>query len=261
MLFFLLFFLFFLSLLHLPPPSHVLSAGKCIAKTNISEYMNLIITYPCRLRVLKYPFGRYVCNLTLVPFGHYENMEWKVNNIFDEDKGVHVLDYIGSHDLMDYRLDGITVEDRSPSVTLTLHLIGQPDYHLTNSFLPSSLMFIICYSSFFFPIAGFNERIMVSLTSLLVLVALFSQATGTYIRTPYYKLIDVWYVALIMLCFAVVIANGIVNYLRVQRVKSHSGLMKKVMLAKKFNIGSQMFLMFIFLLLIFIFVLFSNDSM
>lgn len=212
--------------------------------------------FPCLLKVSRYPFGKYMCNLTFGFFRDYQYVKWRA---MKEDS--LELRYYGNKDLLDFRLENVTAHAHQDGrLTFTLHLAGQPDYHLTNSFLPSSLMFLICYSSLCFPIAGFNERIMVSLTSLLVLVALFSQATNTYVRTPYYKLIDVWYVVLIFLCFAIVIANVLVNYQRVLRVTSQSDLLKKVLVAKRFNIASQICIIVLFMTLIFIFVLFSYNS-
>ncbi|XP_063850454.1 uncharacterized protein LOC135094351 [Scylla paramamosain] len=234
--------------------------GRYMTRANISQYNNFVASYPCLLRVSRYPFGKYMCNLTFSLFGDHENVDWKVIDPRQENGNPPILYYYGDHDLLDYKLEKITLYVHNNMMILTLHLIGQPDYHLINNFLPSTLMFFICYSSFFFPIAGFNERIMVSLTSLLVLVALFSQATDSYVKTPYYKLIDVWYVSLIILCFLVVIANGVVNYLRVQRVKSHSSLMKKVVLAKKLNIASQAVILCFFGILVFIFALFSTNT-
>ncbi|XP_050692096.1 uncharacterized protein LOC126983432 [Eriocheir sinensis] len=234
--------------------------SRSFTKMNITQYQNLVMEFPCLLRVSKYPFGKYMCNLTFGIFRDHQYIKWKSMRPLEED--YNDLKYYGDRDLLDFRLEKVTAQvHHDGKLTFTLHLVGQPDYHLTNSFLPSALMFVICYSSLFFPISGFNERIMVSLTSLLVLVALFSQATNTYVRTPYYKLIDVWYVGLIFLCFAVVIANVLVNYLRVLRVKSQNDLMKKVLAARKCNIACQIFLLTLFMSLIFVFVLFNYNNL
>lgn len=220
--------------------------------------MNYILDFPCLLRVSRYPFGSYMCNLTFSFFRDHSSFNWKSMSPMKEDK--LNLEYYADKDLLDFRLEKVTAQTHhEEKLTLTLHLSGQPDYHLTNNFLPSSLMFVICYSSLFFPVPGFNERIMVSLTSLLVLVALFSQATNTYVRTPYYKLIDVWYVMLILFCFAVVIANVIVNNLRFMKLKSKNNLMINCLLSKNFNIACQVILLACFMSLIVIFILFSSD--
>ncbi|XP_071527808.1 uncharacterized protein [Panulirus ornatus] len=137
-------------------------------------------------------------------------MNWRADR---QDKSEYHLEYDGDRDLLDYHLEDITVLSEAKYVTVTLHLTGHFDYHLLNSFAPSALMFVICYSTLFFPVTNFNERIMVSLTAMLVLAGLFAQATNNYIKTPYFKLLDIWYATLIMFCFFVVIANAVVNSL------------------------------------------------
>nr|XP_053636379.1 glutamate-gated chloride channel alpha-like [Cherax quadricarinatus] len=147
-------------------------------------------------------------------------MKWQhVSNV----TGLYPVHYSGDHNLLDYKLikvSGETVVDahekggESSFAVITLYLQSLCDYHLLNSFAPSCLMFVISYATFFFPIEDFNERIMVSLTSLLVLAGLFAQATGSYVKTPYYKLLDIWYVILIAFCFCVVIVNVAVNSVR-----------------------------------------------
>ena len=84
-------------------------------------------------------------------------------------------------------------------------------YHLMNSFTPSTLMILITYASLFFPLVNFNERVMVSLTALLVLAAFFIQFSHHSVKTSYFKLIDVWYVIMIFFGFIVVIFNIIVH--------------------------------------------------
>ncbi|XP_063850205.1 uncharacterized protein LOC135094225 [Scylla paramamosain] len=233
--------------------------GRYMTRTNISQYRNFLVTYPCMLRVSRYPFGRYMCNLTFSLYGDHENVDWQVMDLRQENGNPPIMNYYGDHDLFDYKLEKITLDVHHNMISFTLHLIGQPDYHLMSNFLPSFLIFGICYSSFYFPIAEFNERMHVSLTSLVVLIAFFSQATNSYVKTPYYKLIDVWYISLIILCCLVVTAHVYVNYLRVQRVTSHSSLAKKVLLAKRFNVGCKIVIITLFGLLVFLFVLFSMD--
>ncbi|XP_050730045.1 gamma-aminobutyric acid receptor subunit beta-3-like [Eriocheir sinensis] len=233
--------------------------GITFIEPDIMQEQKLTVELPCQLQLSMYPFGRHMCNLTILVSG----AKWI--NIKDEDyRNIKYLN--GAR--YDFHLEKITAARRNilyetdfnqGRVSLTLHLVAEPSYHITNSFLPSSLMFLICYLSLFFPTACFSERIMVSLTALLVLVTLFSQATNTYVKTPYYKLIDVWYVVLIFLCFTVVVANALVNYLRVAKVQSQTDLMRKLLAAKRCNSAFQEFLAACFVALVMAFVLFSQD--
>ncbi|KAK4328814.1 hypothetical protein Pmani_000788 [Petrolisthes manimaculis] len=183
---------------------------------NITMEEHYSISFSCELMVHRYPFGRYQCNGSLYLYVDWNDMIWKpLNN--KNLSTIQELSYDGDRDLLDYFLDNVTMKFDNIFVTLTLHLSGRYEYHLLSSFCPSALMFIISYSTFFFPITDFNERIMGSLTSLLVLAGLFAQASDSYIKTPYFKLIDIWYAVLIMLNFGVVIINSVVNSLRAKK--------------------------------------------
>lgn len=221
-----------------------------------SQETYLEVDFPCQMRLIRYPFGTYMCNLTL----RTDLFTLWLSETPSKDGYVDIF-YYKDRDLLDFRLVKVTVENniRLKRYILILHLAAQPDYHITNSFLPSSLMFLICYLSLFFPTGCFNERIMVSLTALLVLVTLFSSATNSYVRTPYYKLIDVWYVALIVLCFVVVVANALVNCLSVTKLTSQRDLGKEVKVAKRCNTACQVLLAACSVVLVVVFVLFSRD--
>lgn len=163
------------------------------------------VSAACQLKLSRYPFGRYTCNVTVrcIPDKCFFGESLLTQLYYDRDR-----------DLLDYHLDNETVQIENDQFTLTLYLTGQADYHLLGSFSPSALMFLICYSTLYYPITNFNERLMASITSLLVLVALFSQATATNVKTPYFKLLDVWYVVLIALCFLVVFANSLTHIIQ-----------------------------------------------
>ncbi|ROT84567.1 putative glycine receptor subunit alpha-4 [Penaeus vannamei] len=169
----------------------------------------------CGVELQLYPFGRLICNISYYIFDGQVNLAFeKISK--DE---VHVR-YRGSKDLLEYHLANVTFEtihdeddERYTYILLTLHLSSLYEYHMLNSFAPSTLMFLVTVSTLFFPLKDFNERIVVSLTSLLVLATLFAQASSASVKTPYFKLLDIWYSALIALCFMCVIANAVTHRL------------------------------------------------
>lgn len=57
----------------------------------------------------------------------------------------------------------------------------------------------------------FTNRIMISLTAQLVLAALFSSTTQSSVKTPYLKLIDVWYAVIITSCFLIIVLQTLIN--------------------------------------------------
>ena len=57
---------------------------------------------------------------------------------------------------------------------------------------------------------------MVSLTSLLVLVSLFSQTNNNIPRTSYMKLVDRWFMAVIVLDFCVIFITVVIEHFRLK---------------------------------------------
>ncbi|XP_064118068.1 glycine receptor subunit alpha-2-like isoform X2 [Macrobrachium nipponense] len=66
-----------------------------------------------------------------------------------------------------------------------------------------------------------KDRIMVSLTSLLVLTGLLTQTSQSVPKTTYMKTIDVWYAALIIFDFCIVVTLAVVEFLHCQEAKSN----------------------------------------
>lgn len=124
--------------------------------------------------------------------------------------------YGGRKDLGEYLLLDLThrIESNNKMASVNIKLKTLFGFHLLNSYTPSFLISVISYSTLFFPVTDFNERVMVSLTSLLVLAALFTQASETSVRTQYFKFLDIWYVFLIFFNFLIVIVNVLLHRIK-----------------------------------------------
>ncbi|XP_042209223.1 glycine receptor subunit alpha-1-like [Homarus americanus] len=103
---------------------------------------------------------------------------------------------------------------------LRLVFQNQYGYYIGNAVVPSLLMATICYLTFFFDLDDFTDRIMVSLTSLLVLAALFTQTSQSIPKTAYLKLIDIWYVTLIITDFLIIVMLVFIENQRMQEKRS-----------------------------------------
>lgn len=79
-------------------------------------------------------------------------------------------------------------------------------------FIPTTLINIISFATFFFKWFDFQNRVMVSLTSLLVLSTLFSQTSDNLPKTSYFKVIDIWFFSSIVFTFLTIITHTIVEY-------------------------------------------------
>ncbi|XP_037776717.1 gamma-aminobutyric acid receptor subunit beta-like [Penaeus monodon] len=92
------------------------------------------------------------------------------------------------------------------------HLYGS---QILTMFVPTTIISLIGYGTFFFKWYDFTNRIMVSLTVLLVLTQLFSQTSVMLPKTSYFKLIDIWFFGSITYTFVVIVVHTAVEYMHV----------------------------------------------
>ncbi|XP_042858229.1 glycine receptor subunit alpha-3-like [Penaeus japonicus] len=168
----------------------------------------LSITFQCQFDLLWFPFDNQQCSIN-----------FRLNDV--ESKLVRMIasepQYLGPEKLLEYQVRRVTLDaagEGSNRQKLTIVFTNLFRYYLANSYLPSFLLVVISYSTFFFRLEDFNERIMVSITAMLVLVALFQQTSSTILKTTYLKLIDVWYMVCIVVDFVMVILLVVVDFAR-----------------------------------------------
>ncbi|XP_018018978.1 uncharacterized protein LOC108675465 [Hyalella azteca] len=169
-----------------------------------------IFTVPCRFDLRKYPFGDQKCELNIwVDATEFDEIIYE--RFHDElEDDVH---FYGRRDVREFWVSRTWRREvnYNQSVSLMIELKSLYGYHVLNSYLTSFLILLISFSTAAFRVEDFNERVMVSLTSLLVLTALFTQANSSSVQTSYLKLLDVWYAALIAFSFLIVLANTFLN--------------------------------------------------
>jgi hypothetical protein len=66
------------------------------------------------------------------------------------------------------------------------------EFHVTNTFLQTFTLICVGYLSLFFAVDNFTDRIMVTLTTMLVVATVMSSISSSLPKTFYYKLIDWW---------------------------------------------------------------------
>lgn len=114
--------------------------------------------------------------------------------------------------LEEYSLTNLTLcEDKElGSMVVTIVLKRRSVQYLWDSYLPTFLLLAIGYSTLFLPVAPFNDRGTMSLTALLVLVALFTDSLAALPGTSYNTHIDTWYI-FSMAYLALIIATHVIT--------------------------------------------------
>merc|ERR1712198_601219 len=65
-------------------------------------------------------------------------------------------------------------------------------YHLITVFLQSILLLGVAYMTFYFKISNFQDRIMIAITTMMVVATIQSSINKIVPRTSYIKMIDIW---------------------------------------------------------------------
>lgn len=94
--------------------------------------------------------------------------------------------------------------------------------YLITTIIPILLLTIIAFLTFFFEKEDFTNRVMVTLSSLIVLASLFSQSSSALPDTSYTKCIDVIFLSpifLLSLVFGSHVILAVVNRRSTDRVK------------------------------------------
>lgn len=181
---------------------------------SIIRDLRIQLTFKCQFKLELFPFGSQECFFLMKPLLNIENNDVELFiKRMHEPSGIVDYDFLKEDVRGEYSITYMNdiIMNGDGTVSFQLSLESTYGFYVLNTYLPSALIWFISYSSLYFPLRNFNERVMVSLTSLLVLTSFFTQASEFSVYTPYPKMIDIWFTCLISGNFLVVIFNVIIN--------------------------------------------------
>jgi len=153
------------------------------------------INFACDFNLAMYPFDSNVCTMDFEVSG--VNKDY-VDLLIDTTFGGEGAEYTGSKDLLEYTVGDVTVDNLS-NETETFGLISAKIvfqrkwiYHLITIFLQSVLLLAVAYLTFYFRLSNFQDRIMISITCMLIISTIQSSIDKMVPKTSYFKLVDVF---------------------------------------------------------------------
>ncbi|XP_076050329.1 uncharacterized protein LOC143030934 [Oratosquilla oratoria] len=157
--------------------------------------------FTCRYDFVDYPFDLQTC--TMVFKLESVTSSHAVLRLKDGDEAG--IAYKGSRRLLEYEVMDLKATNSSVGlfscIKVTLVLRNLYQYYISSTFIPTTLLIVINLLTFRYRLDDFQNRIMVSLTVLLVLSSLFSQVSASVPKTSYVKLIDLWFLLAIVYVF------------------------------------------------------------
>ncbi|XP_064096279.1 gamma-aminobutyric acid receptor subunit alpha-5-like [Macrobrachium nipponense] len=118
--------------------------------------------------------------------------------------------------------------DALGSIHVNLIFSNLSTYFLTSTYIPTFILLIIGYMTFFFAIDDFTDRFMAALTALLVEAAFFTQTSQSVPQTAYIKLVDIWFVFCIAFLFLIMVVIVIIDVLKVLEEEPQEILHEKI---------------------------------
>ena len=164
-------------------------------KSNILQKREYFIDWTCDYNLLFYPFDTQVCKMTFEIQGGTKDYLQLEADAYDNFTGV---DYLGDKLLLEYTVGDMLLkvindsEAKHAKMKVSLTFTRRWFYHGVNVFLQSVLLLIVSYMTFYYRVDNFQDRVMVSITTMIV-IANVQSATNTMPMVPktsYLKMID-----------------------------------------------------------------------
>ncbi|XP_042858648.1 glutamate-gated chloride channel subunit beta-like [Penaeus japonicus] len=165
------------------------------------------VTYSCDFELLMFPFDAQLCLL------HFELVSASSSYMTLIPSKAS---YTGQDDLIEYSIGKVSIKmdeaGEFSSVSVYVRFQRRYVFYLLTLYIPSTLLIIIAYATFYFNPQDFNSRIVVALTSLLVLSSLYTQTSNSLPKTSYFKLVDIWLFFSIVIIFIVVLLQTLIDF-------------------------------------------------
>lgn len=179
------------------------------------------VKFLCEFDMNIYPFDSQQCQMQFIMKGNSGNFARLRKS---------VLRYTGKIDLTQYFIKGWQIYESKlasnlDSVIVEIALGRRILSEIMTTYLPTTLICIVAFSTNYFKAFFFEAVVTVNLTSLLVLTTLFISVSNSLPKTAYIKMIDLWLLFCLLIPFLEVIIHTYIDSLRQEeeREVNHHG--------------------------------------
>ena len=178
-----------------PAPDNIINAVEANVyggqDSNIIMKREYFIDWTCDYDLVYYPFDTQVCKMLFdMTGGTKDYLEMAVDE--------NGIEYLGEEYLLEYRVGGMLLKEindsgaKYASMKVSLILTRRWFYHGISVFFQSILLLIVAYMTFYYRVDNFQDRVMVSITCMLVIANVQSSINEMVPKTSYLKMIDIW---------------------------------------------------------------------
>lgn len=181
------------------------------SSTSLQLHTVNTVTYTCNADLTKFPFDVQICKLWIF-----------LNDVCNNITRVEKLRTYGVYrsQLLEYNVHNMTLTKEMNCMTnekvvvLITEFHHQSGYYLLSIYIPTVLLVVLSYISFFFDADDFPSRINVPITVLLVLATFLSTASSSMARVSYLTFIDIWLTFCIAYVFVICVCHTMILFFR-----------------------------------------------
>ncbi|XP_068243577.1 glycine receptor subunit alpha-1-like [Palaemon carinicauda] len=151
----------------------------------------VITKIACPMDFTAYPFDKQICFMRLEG---YQYRTFEVEYSWHE-TGIQISNSLRTdHFVANFQIDGnerVQHENSAtfPSVQVRISLYRKMSYHVMNTYIPSGLFVIVSWLTFFIPVDVVPGRMVLTITTLLTMVSMFSTVRSESPKVSYAKAI------------------------------------------------------------------------
>jgi len=171
------------------------------------------LLYKCTFQLRDFPFDIQTCTFIM----KMESDKFSAVS-FEQDKtsgNGSAVTYVGPDNVREFQIDKVVAHTGLTGnyayFNFTIRLERMYTDQLIGTFFPTILLWMLAYFTIFIKVEDFNERIMVSVTVLLVLAALLTSIKDRIPPTSYFKYIDLWFLWYTAYIFSITIFHIVLH--------------------------------------------------
>ncbi|XP_006819710.1 glycine receptor subunit alpha-2-like [Saccoglossus kowalevskii] len=179
--------------------------------------LRLTLKLSCVMYLQRYPLDQQLCKMQMQSYSYSKKdlvFHWSPKNAIDINPDVYQLPEFSIRDIHANECTGqlINPPDLHSCIQTVFVLNRQVAYHLLQSYIPTCLLVILSWISFWINVEAAPARVSLCITTVLTMATQNSGVQTSLPKVSYIKAIDVWMAVCLIFVFAALLEFAGVNY-------------------------------------------------
>ncbi|XP_077978858.1 glycine receptor subunit alpha-2-like [Glandiceps talaboti] len=180
--------------------------------------VRIMLTLSCNMKLHLFPMDQQICGVQLESYGFTTKdllFDWKEVGPVQINEDLELPQF----NILGYTTESCTKEYNTGSYTcveVQFYLVRQMGYYLIQTYIPSMLIVILSWVSFWISAESSPARVALGITTVLTMTTQSSGANETLPKVSYVKAIDIWMAVCLLFVFAALVEFAAANYMHRQ---------------------------------------------